>query len=147
MRPACPDPPGWRTARPATAYDGLPLPPAMSPADLLQQHAAAVASADLDAVLALYADDAVLASFEWTAEGADAVRQRFADFFEFHGEIASVDLVYQQATADTAFALYEVTGERGAFRIVNAFFLQDGRVARHLSNEVGADLDRDEVEG
>ena len=118
----------------------------MSAPDFLQQHVAAVAASDLDAVLALYADDAALVSFEWTAEGADAVRQRFADFFDFHGEIEGVEVVYQRTTDDSAFALYAVTGERGTFRIVNAFVFEGDACTRHFSNEVGAELDRDEVE-
>lgn len=118
----------------------------MSASAFLQKHVAAVAAADLDAVLALYADDAALVSFEWTAEGADAVRQRFADFFAFHGEIEGVEVVYQQTTADTAFVMYAVTGERGTFRIVNGFVLDGDVCTRHVSNEVGAELDRDEVE-
>jgi hypothetical protein len=118
----------------------------MSASDFLQQHVAAVAASDLDAVLALYADDAALVSFEWTAEGADAIRQRFSDFFGFHGEIEGVELVYQQATDDTAFAMYAVSGERGTFRIVNAFVLDGDACTRHFSNEVAAELARDEVE-
>ena len=118
----------------------------MPASSFLQKHVAAVASGDLDAVLALYADDAALVSFEWAAEGADAVRQRFTDFFAYHGEIDGVELRYQQATADTAFAMYAVTSERGTFEIVNAFVLDGDACTRHFSNEVGADLDRDEVE-
>ena len=118
----------------------------MPPSDFLSQHVAAVASSDLDAVVALYADDATLLSFDWTADGADAVRQRFADFFEFHGEISDVEVRYQTATDDAAFALYAVTGERGTFRIMNAFDLDGDHCTRHFSNEVGADLDRDQVE-
>lgn len=118
----------------------------MSPSDFLTQHAAAVASADLDAVMALYADDATLLSFDWTADGADAVRQRFADFFEFHGEIQGVEVTYQTATDDAAFALYAVTGERGTFQIMNAFDLDGDQCTRHFSNEIGAELDRDQVQ-
>ena len=118
----------------------------MSADSFLQKHVAAVAASDLDAVAALYADDATLLSFEWTADGADAVRQRFADFFDFHGDISEVEVVYDRATEDAAFAMYAVTGERGTFRIVNAFVLDGDVCSRHFSNEVGADLDRDEVE-
>lgn len=114
--------------------------------DFLTRHASAVAAADLDAVMALYADDATLLSFDWTADGADAVRQRFADFFEFHGEISDVEVRYQTETDGAVFALYAVTGERGTFRIMNAFDLDGDRCTRHFSNEVGADLNRDEVE-
>ena len=118
----------------------------MSADSFLQQHVAAVSSADLDAVVALYANDATMLSFEWTASGADAVRQRFEDFFAFHGEIESVELKYQRTDGDAAFALYAVTGERGTFDIVNAFVLDGDACTRHFSNEVGAELDRDEVE-
>ncbi len=118
----------------------------MSADSFLQKHVAAVASADLDAVTALYADDAALVSFEWTAQGADAVRQRFEDFFAFHGEISDVELRYQQTTDDAAFAMYAVTGERGTFEIVNAFVLDGDACTRHFSNEVGAELNRDQVE-
>ena len=118
----------------------------MSPSDYLRTHADAVSAGDLDAVVALYADAATLLSFDWSADGADAVRQRFADFFEFHGEISNLEVKYQTTTDDAAFALYAVTGERGTFRIMNAFDLDGGACTRHFSNEIGADLDRDEVE-
>lgn len=118
----------------------------MSPSDFLQKHVAAVSSGDLDAVLALYTDGAQLISYEWLAEGADAVRQRYADFFGFHGEIESVEVKYQRTTDDAAFATYAVTGERGTFEIVNAFDFDGEACTRHFSNEVAADLDRDEVE-
>ena len=114
--------------------------------DFLTRHASAVASADLDAVLALYADDATLLSFDWTAEGADAVRQRFQDFFEFHGEISDLEIKYQTTADDAAYALYAVTGERGTFTLMNAFDLDGDTCTRHFSNEVSAELDRDEVE-
>lgn len=115
----------------------------MSASDFLQKHVAAVAEGDLEAVAALYADDARLVSFEWDAEGLDAVRQRYADFFAFHGEIEGVEVRYQHAAGDTAFAMYAVTGERGTFEIVNAFVLDGAACTRHFSNEVGAQLDRD----
>ena len=118
----------------------------MSPSDFVTKHVSAVASQDLDAVVALYADGATLLSFDWAADGPDAIRKRFADFFEFHGEISDVEIRYQTATDDAAFALYAVTGERGTFRIMNAFDLDGDACTRHFSNEVGADLDRDEVE-
>ena len=114
--------------------------------DFLTRHASAVASADLDAVLALYADDATLLSFDWAADGADAVRQRFADFFDFHGEISDVEIRYQTSTDGAAYAMYAVTGERGTFQLMNAFEMDGDRCTRHFSNEVGAELDRDEVE-
>ena len=112
----------------------------MSADSFLQQHVAAVSASDLEAVVALYADDATLLSFEWTATGADAIRQRFEDFFGFHGEIESVEVAYQRTDGDAAFAMYAVTGERGTFDIVNAFVLDGDRCTRHFSNEVGADL-------
>ena len=118
----------------------------MSPSDFLSKHAAAVAAADLDAVVALYADGATLLSFDWTASGQGDVRQRFADFFEFHGEITDVEVRYQTATDDAVFAMYAVKGGRGTFQIMNAFDLDGDRCTRHFSNEVGAELDRDQVE-
>ena len=118
----------------------------MSPSDFLSKHAAAVAAADLDAVTALYSDAGTLLSFDWTADGKDAIRQRFSDFFEFHGEISDLKVAYQTTTDDAAFALYAVTGERGTFRIMNAFDLDGDACTRHFSNEVSADLDRDQVE-
>lgn len=114
--------------------------------DFLTRHASAVASADLDAVMALYADDASLLSFDWTADGADDIRQRFADFFDFHGDITDVEIRYQTTTDGAAYAMYAVTGDRGTFQIMNAFELDGDRCTRHFSNEVGADLDRDQVE-
>ena len=118
----------------------------MAPSDFVSRHAAAVAEGDAEAVAALYADGAQMLSFVWTADGRDAVRQRFADFFEFHGEIDAVEVEHQQATDDSAFVQYAVTGERGTFHLVNVFVLDGDACARHYSNEIAVDLDRDEVE-
>ena len=118
----------------------------MSPDAFVSRHAAALTDGDADAIADLYADDGVMLSFVWTATGRDAIRQRFADFFDFHGEISSVDVEHQQTTDDSAFVQYAVTGERGTFHLVNVFVLDGDRCARHYSNEIGADLDRDEVE-
>lgn len=118
----------------------------MSASAFLSRHVDAVQAGDADAIAQLYTDDADLVSFEWTAQGRDAVRQRFADFFAFHGDISAVEVVYEQTTDDAVFAMYAVTGERGTFRIVNAFVLHGDACTRHFSNEVAAELARGEVE-
>lgn len=66
--------------------------------------------------------------------------------FDFHGETTEVKEAYQTATDDAVFALYAVAGERGTFRVMNAFDLSGDTCSRHFSNEVGADLERDQVE-
>lgn len=118
----------------------------MSPDAFVSRHVAAVAEGDADAIADLYTDDAVLVSFEWTAAGRDAVRDRFGRFFGFHGEISDVEVEQQRTTDDSAFVMYAVTGERGTFHLVNVFVLEGDRCARHYSNEVRAELNRDEVE-
>ena len=118
----------------------------MSPDAFVSSHAAALAEGDLDAIVDLYADDAVLLSFEWTAEGRDAIRDRFQRFLDFHGEVEAVEVEQQRTTDADAFVLYAVTGERGTFRIVNVFSLDGERCAKHFSNETSVELDRDEVE-
>ena len=118
----------------------------MSPDAFVSQHAAALTAGDLDAIADLYTDGAQLVSFEWTADGRDAVRNRFERFLDFHGEIQSVDVEQQRTTDADAFVLYAVTGKRGTFRIVNVFVLDGDRCAKHFSNETDVELDRDEVE-
>ena len=118
----------------------------MSPDAFVSRHVAALTEGDADAIADLYTDDAVLVSFEWAADGRDAVRDRFAKFFDFHGEISEVAVEQQQTTDDSAFVEYAVTGERGTFHLVNVFVLEGDRCARHYSNEVRVELDRDEVE-
>ena len=130
----------------AAVRTSLSSPTPMSPSDFVTRHAAALVDGDLDAITDLYSEDAVLLSFEWTANGRDAIRDRFSRFLEFHGEISDVTVAHQQTTGDSAFVQYAITGERGTFQLVNVFVLDGEQCARHYSNEIAVDLDRDEVE-
>lgn len=119
----------------------------MSPTDFLSRHSDAVRSGDLGAVADLYTDDARLVTLTDVSDGADGVRDRFQQFFEYHSGITSVEVLHQQVTDAEVFATYAVQSERGRFEILNAFVLGDGACRLHFSNETEAELDRDEIEG
>lgn len=118
----------------------------MSASDLAARHARLVQEGDADAVADLYAPDGQLVWLDGVSDGRDAVRDRYRQFFEYHGRISSAEPTHQQTTDDAAFNMLKVTSERGTFQIVNAFVFDGDHVARHFSNETEVDLNRDEVE-
>lgn len=118
----------------------------MSPTDLAARHADLVQKGDADAVAQLYAESGQLVWLDGVARGRDAVRDRYRQFFDYHGAISSAEPTHQQTTDDAAFNVLRVESERGRFEIVNAFVFEGEHVARHFSNETGVELDRDEVE-
>ena len=118
----------------------------MPPADLASRHADLVQQGDPDAVAQLYAESGQLVWLDGVADGRDAIRDRYRQFFDYHGAISSAERTHQQATDDAAFDFLKVKSERGTFTIVNAFVFDGDRVARHFSNETDVELDRDEVE-
>ena len=118
----------------------------MSPSDLAARHADLVRQGDADAVAALYAESGQLVWLDGVADGRDAVRDRYRQFFDYHGAISSAEHTHQQTTGDASFDFLKVESERGTFTIVNAFVFDGDHVARHFSNETDVELDRDEVE-
>ena len=113
--------------------------------DLLQRHVAALTSGDAQATADLYADDADLVSFDGVASGREAIAQRYAQFFEYHGEISNVEILHRQDADDALFVLFAVESERGRFELVNVYLADGDRIARHFSNETRAVMARDEV--
>ena len=118
----------------------------MASTDFLTRHADAVRAGDLDAVAALYADGARLVTLTGTHDG-DAVRERYRDFFAYHGAIARLEVAHQQQTDTEALAAYAIESERGRFTILNAFVLDGDACRLHFSNETDVTLDADEVTG
>lgn len=118
----------------------------MSVPDLLSRHADLVQQGDANAIVDLYAEDAQLLWLDGVSDGRDAIRERYQDFFDYHGDISSAEVSRQQGTDDAAFTMLRVESERGSFQIVNAFVLDGEHVTRHFSNEIEVTLDRDEVE-
>ena len=113
----------------------------------LDRHLDALRSADPTAVAALYADVGALLSLDYVREGRDAIREQYQQFFDYHGTISDASAVRQQAGPDAVFAEYQLTSERGTFRLLNAFTLDGDVCRRHFSNEVSVELDDDEVRG
>ncbi|HEX8297707.1 MAG TPA: nuclear transport factor 2 family protein [Rubricoccaceae bacterium] len=118
----------------------------MSPADFTTRHADALLAADADAIAALYTDDATLVALDGVAEGREAVRERYATFFAYHGAITFAETTHSQATEDAAFTRLKVESERGTFSLINVFELDGDVCRRHFSNEIEVTLNRDEVE-
>lgn len=118
----------------------------MSPDDFLDRHVSLLPDGDADAIAELYASGGELLTLTGAQAGRDAIRQRFADFFDYHRSIASAEITHRQTTDGAAFATYRVTSERGTFDILNAFVLDGDACSRHFSNETNAHLDADEVQ-
>ena len=118
----------------------------MSPSDLAARHAQLVQQGDADAVAQLYTESGELMWLDGVASGRDAVRDRYRQFFDYHGTISSAERTHQQTSSDAAFDVLKVESERGTFTIVNAFVFDGDHIARHFSNETDVELDRDEVQ-
>lgn len=112
---------------------------------LLSRHLAALAEGDAAATAALYADDAELVSFDGVAAGRDAITQRYAQFYEYHGTISGVEVLHQQDAGDAQFVLFALESDRGRFELVNVYLAAGERIGRHFSNETKAAMARDEV--
>ena len=117
------------------------------PADpFLSRLLAALKSADADEAAALYSDDAAMLSLEWTAEGRDAIRDRYGAFFDYHGSVEQVDVDRSQRAGDRLFAEFTLQSERGRFQLVNALLLDGNHARVHFSNVVDLTLNEDEVQ-
>ena len=113
-----------------------------APHDFYEAHRRHLADRDADGIADLYAQDAVLLSFEFDArEGRDAIRDQFQRFFDFHGTITSVETEREVTHGDELFVEFTMQSERGTFQLINAFVL-DGDVARrHFSNVVRGEVE------
>ena len=114
--------------------------------DFTDRHIEALLSGDADAVAALYTGDATLVALDGVAEGHDAVRARYATFFEYHGRISSAETTHEQAAGDAVFTRLALESERGRFALINVFETEGDACRRHFSNETEVSLNRDEVE-
>lgn len=115
--------------------------------DFFEQHRQHLLDRDADGIADLYADDAVMLSFEFDAkEGREAIRDQFAAFFDFHGPIASVEVDRQVAHGDDLVVEFTMRSERGRFQLINAFVLRDGQAQRHFSNVVRGEVEADAAE-
>lgn len=112
---------------------------------LLQRHVSALTSGDAAATADLYTDNAQLVSFDGVAQGRDAIADRYRQFYEYHGEISSVEVLHQQEADDALFVLFAVESTRGRFDLVNVYLADGDQIARHFSNETNAVMARDEV--
>ncbi len=112
-----------------------------------EKHRRHLLASDADAIADLYHDDAVLLSFEFGAkEGRDAIRDQYADFFDFHGPISSAEADREVEHGDDLFVEFTMRSERGEFQLFNAFVLGGGKARRHFSNVVQGEVEADEAE-
>ncbi len=110
------------------------------------RHLQALLDGDADAVTALYTDDATLVALDGVSEGRDAIRSRYATFFEYHGTISSAETTHEQMADDATFTRLAIESERGRFALINVFETDGDACRRHFSNEIEVSLNRDEVE-
>jgi len=116
-------------------------------ASFSDQHRQHLLDADADGIADLYHDDAQMLSFEFdTKEGRDAIRNQYADFFDFHGTISSVEPDREVEHGDHLFTEFTMESERGTFQLVNAFVLDGGKARTHFSNVVQGEVEADEAE-
>jgi ketosteroid isomerase-like protein len=116
-------------------------------ASFSDQHRQRLLDADADGIAALYHDDAEMLSFEFgTKQGRDAIRAQYADFFDFHGAISSVEPDRTVEHDGKLFTEFTMTSERGTFQLINAFVLDGDKATTHFSNVVQGEVEADEAE-
>ena len=99
-------------------------------ADVAERYVAAMNAADLDAMLALFAPDAVMRHMTGVYAGREALRGFFVDVA--FGNAARLERIALQATDDMAWLEVEATSQvtDGRQRVVDVFRLApDGRIA------------------
>lgn len=100
---------------------------------------------DPDATADLYTDDAEMLSFEFGSKsGREAIREQYAQFYDFHGEISDVEPVRKAESGDRLFLEFTMQSERGAFELINAFELADGKARVHFTNVTEGEVAADE---
>ncbi len=116
-------------------------------ASFFDQHHQYLLDGDADGIAGLYHDDAEMLSFEFgTKQGRDAIRGQYADFFAFHGPIASVETDRKVENEGSLFVEFTMRSERGEFQLINAFVLEGDQAQRHFTNVVHGEVEADEVE-
>jgi ketosteroid isomerase-like protein len=116
-------------------------------ASFFDQHRQHLLDADADGIAGLYHDDAEMLSFEFgTKQGRDAIRDQYADFFDFHGTISSVEADRKVEHDGSLFVEFTMASERGSFQLINAFVLDGGKAQRHFTNVVQGEVEADETE-
>ena len=116
-------------------------------ASFSDQHRQRLLDADADGIASLYHDDAEMLSFEFgTKQGRDAIRSQYAAFFDFHGQISSVEPDRQVEHDGTLFTEFTMESERGQFQLINAFVLDGDKAETHFSNVVQGEVEADEAE-
>lgn len=116
-------------------------------ASFFDQHRQHLLAANADGIADLYHDDAEMLSFEFGAkQGRDAIRTQYADFFDFHGAISSVEADRKVEHDGSLFVEFTMESERGEFQLINAFVLDGGKAQRHFTNVVQGEVEAGDAE-
>ena len=116
-------------------------------ASFFDQHRQHLLDSDADGIAGLYHEDAAMISFEFgTKQGRDAIRSQYAEFFDFHGAISSVDVDRKTEDDENLFVEFTMTSERGEFQLINAFVVDSDKARRHFTNVVRGEVEADAAE-
>ncbi len=115
---------------------------------VVSRHLASLAEADAAATAALYAESGRLVALDGVAEGRQAIASRYQRFFDYHGEISSVEVLAEQADgAGGQFVRFALQSVRGRFELLNVYLVEGDLIERHFSNETRAEVAADAARG
>jgi hypothetical protein len=100
---------------------------ARSPQEVFQAHGAALGTGDVDAVVADYAEDALLVTADGVVRGRDGIRSAFAGMLsEVPG--AAWEFPVQQFADDVLFLRWTAVSEKARAEGVDTFVFEDGAI-------------------
>jgi hypothetical protein len=95
-------------------------------------------------VMLHYAPDATIITFDGTFQGHEEIREYIADTLRRHKTITGIKMEYFTESKDVILFRAMVTSEgRGTINAQDAFYLEDGRIKRHLALTLVPDADYD----
>lgn len=113
----------------AYPWSAYPTPP-----DITEQYITALNSHDANAVASLYSPQAVHITAAQTVQGADAIRNRFSNFFNQVLPNATFSLTGSSGTGNSRHFTWEARSSTSAVRNGNdTFGLLNGKIAYHYS--------------
>lgn len=96
----------------------------------------ALENSDLDALMAQYADDAVLVRFDQTISGKAAIREFMKGYMEKLGTFELISTDQFTETSDSIFFEATVSSALGQVQVYDVFMLNEGKVTHQYTGVI-----------